>query len=80
MARFTIKDLFASTTLFAAGLTALVFSLRDQGSLIGFGMWLAAGPLMGGGLMIPLQRPLVGVVIGSAISIYGLMAAFTGHN
>jgi hypothetical protein len=83
MPRFTLKELLLATTLIAIGVGVESFLIRSPNAYRGSGEIRSAilmligycgGACIGAGLLLPFQRPLIGIVIGIAMQSF-LIAA-----
>jgi hypothetical protein len=66
MLRFSLKDMFVSTTQIAIGMAMLNLILPPvrQPSYWTYLLWFGAGAYFGAGLFGPFNKPWVGVTIG----------------
>jgi hypothetical protein len=79
MPRFSLRKLLISLTLVTVGLGFLHWMFADEsvadrpsGQAL-LGTWFAGCILTGMGLLMPLNRPIVGAFIGLAFAIIGFV-------
>jgi hypothetical protein len=83
MRRFSLKRLFASLTLAGIGL-AIIGSLATREynlppSLVDVAyalFWISGGMILGAGLLLPFNRPVLGMILGFAMQFLLLAIAF----
>ena len=73
MARFSLKRLFGSVTLVAAGCGEIAWVIRhapvDVGDSVASFALFTCLPLIGAGLLTPFKKTLLGACIGFGITI-----------
>ena len=75
--QFSLKRLFATVTLLAAGLAVLSQIFRTDmiddksGKVLLF--WVGGGMLMGAGILTPFRKTLLGAVLGLIIQVLLLL-------
>jgi hypothetical protein len=72
--RYSLKRLFASTTLIAVGLACVIVAYRSlieekQIDRLSIVLWIGGGVMIGAGALIPFRMTLFGVAIGFVVQL-----------
>ena len=71
MLRFSLKDVFTSTTLIAIGLAvlSLICPAYSEVSIGVYALWFGAGASIGAGVFVPFRKIWLGATIGLLVQL-----------
>lgn len=82
MPRFSLKRMFASTSLVAAGLAVVIEVYRsvwegdpELADGLPLALWVGGGMMIGAGALVPIKITLCGMLIGLIVQLLLLVAA-----